>query len=78
MAQRKVQQGQLAPRPRVAARSKSEPEKPDAVRRERDALRAELAAAKAEIERLSEVQAQVLNRIDWIIDSLNSLSDDAP
>jgi hypothetical protein len=78
MAQRKIKQPQRA-RPRTGV----PPRKPggetlEGLRRERDSLRQDLTAATAEIERLRELQSQVLDRIDWIIDSLNSLSQDKP
>lgn len=76
MAQRKGQKRAPA-RTRVESHSAG-PESLDALRQERDRLRADLDAAKAENERLRELQAQVLNRIDWIVDSLNSLRDDEP
>ena len=41
---------------------------------ERDRLAAELAAAKAQIATLEAARDQVLNRIDWVIDSLHTLS----
>lgn len=44
---------------------------------ERDRLAAELAAAKAQIATLETARDQVLNRIDWVIDSLHSLSRDS-
>lgn len=44
---------------------------------ERDQLRDELARAKNEIDQLMERQLQVLNRIDWILDSLNSLDEES-
>lgn len=40
---------------------------------ERDALRAELEAAKSRIAELERSREQVLNRIDWVIDSLHNL-----
>jgi hypothetical protein len=43
---------------------------------ERDALKAELAAAKVRIEALETANAEAVNRINWIIDSLQSLKDD--
>ncbi len=44
---------------------------------ERDRLKAELAAAKAQIATLETARDQVLNRIDWVIDSLHTLSRDS-
>ena len=44
---------------------------------ERDRLAAELAAAKAHIATLEAARDQVLNRIDWVIDSLHSLARDS-
>lgn len=41
--------------------------------RERDRLKAELAAAHARIAELEAQRDQIANRIDWIIDSLSSL-----
>lgn len=43
---------------------------------ERDRLKAELAAALERIARLEEARAQVVNRIDWVIDSLHTLIED--
>ena len=40
---------------------------------ERDRLTAELEAAHARIAALEQAREQVLNRIDWVIDSLHSL-----
>lgn len=78
MAQRKGPQAQ-----RARVRSRVAPQDPGseslaAVSRERDELRAQLDAARAEIERLRQVHTQVLDRIDWIVDSLNTLSEDEP
>jgi predicted nucleic acid-binding Zn-ribbon protein len=41
--------------------------------RERDALKSELAAAEARIAALERQRTELLNRIDWAIDSLHSL-----
>jgi hypothetical protein len=41
--------------------------------RERDALKTELAAAQARIAALERQRTELLNRIDWAIDSLHSL-----
>ena len=43
---------------------------------ERDRLQAELAAANKRIAALEVARDQVLDRIDWVIDSLHSLSDE--
>jgi hypothetical protein len=40
------------------------------------ALRAELKTARAEIARLEKRQELVVNRIDWVIDSLHNLLED--
>ncbi|MGD9668024.1 MAG: hypothetical protein AB7U75_03100 [Hyphomicrobiaceae bacterium] len=40
------------------------------------ALRAELAEAREEIARLEKRQELVVNRIDWVIDSLHNLLED--
>ncbi|HXF54236.1 MAG TPA: hypothetical protein VNK52_08940 [Hyphomicrobiaceae bacterium] len=50
----------------------------EALVRERDALRSELLAANAQIAALVARQRNVLNRIDWVIDSLNSLTESEP
>jgi hypothetical protein len=42
---------------------------------ERDRLRAELEKAESRIRALEEGRDQVLNRIDWVIDSLRNLID---
>lgn len=39
-------------------------------------LRGDLAAAAAEIERLKQARELVVNRIDWVIDSLHNLVED--
>ena len=39
------------------------------------ALKGELAAARARITELEQSRAQVVNRIDWIIDSLHNIRD---
>jgi uncharacterized coiled-coil DUF342 family protein len=45
-----------------------------ALERERDGLKAELEAARARIALLEESGSQVVNRINWVINSLNNLS----
>jgi hypothetical protein len=78
MAQRKEQRAKR-PLERGPARAKDGARKTaesiEALVRERDALRSELLAANAEIAALVARQRNVLNRIDWVIDSLNSLAD---
>ena len=38
-------------------------------------LKAELAAARARIAELEQKQADIVNRIDWVIDSLHNLTE---
>lgn len=47
-----------------------------ALEAERDRLAAELKAAQTRIRNLEQSREQVLNRIDWVIDSLQSLVED--
>jgi chromosome segregation ATPase len=44
--------------------------------RERDALAQELAAAKQQVATLETARTQAINRIDWVLDSLQSLTED--
>ncbi len=46
-----------------------------ALEAERDALKAELAAAKVRIEALEAANSQVINRLSWMIDSLQALKE---
>lgn len=46
----------------------------EALREQRDSLNSELEGAKARIAELEDVQSQVINRIDWVIDSLHNVS----
>lgn len=46
------------------------------LKRQRDALAAELAAAKAEIATLDAARKTAIDRIDWVIDSLNTVLQD--
>jgi predicted nucleic acid-binding Zn-ribbon protein len=76
MAQRKAERARTAVRrapARKAERRAAEQETLASVRAERDRLRMELEAARARIAGLEQRQREVLNRIDWIVDSLNSL-----
>lgn len=43
---------------------------------ERDALKAELEAAKARIAELERSRELIVNRIDWVIDSLHNLTEE--
>ncbi len=64
-AKKAASAGVITPEQRIAALEK-----------ERAELRAELAAAQARIRSLEQAREQVLNRIDWVIDSLQSLTED--
>lgn len=55
------------------------PDAPDAgaiarLEQERDALRAELEAAHVRIAALERQRADALNRVEWVLDSLHTLS----
>lgn len=68
-----------APVPRSSGgRKGSAPAESDSalLRSELAALTAQLAEAKAEIARLQKRQELVVNRIDWVIDSLHNLLED--
>ena len=76
MAQRKAQrQKQTQPRAKAAVKSvaRSEPASLDGWRQECERLRNELQAARDEIAAHRVREEQVLNRIDWVLDSLDSL-----
>jgi hypothetical protein len=47
------------------------------MKRERDDARAELALAKKRITELESQHEQVVNRIDWVIDSLHMMKDES-
>ena len=49
-----------------------------ALERERDALRAELEAARQRIAALEAQRNQAVDRIDWVIDSLQHVIEAAP
>ena len=46
------------------------------LKRERDGLAQDLAAARAEIAALEAARVDAVNRIEWVIDSLQSVLDD--
>jgi predicted RNase H-like nuclease (RuvC/YqgF family) len=75
MAQRKLQTKQVAPRAkvRVASAGRARPETVEGLRAECERLASELAAAREEIEDLNTRRDSAINRIDWVLDSLNSL-----
>jgi hypothetical protein len=81
MAQREREKAKRTTvRPKDTAQSYSEAlqrleSRARALERERDGIKADLEAARARIAALEESRSQVANRIDWIIDSLNSLMD---
>ena len=72
----------------MAERNTAKPKRPDAAKSARisDAgtglaeenarLVAELAAAKVRIIELEQKHAEIINRIDWVIDSLHNLGDE--
>lgn len=47
------------------------------IKRERDQALGDLAAAKKRIAELESQHEQVVNRIDWVIDSLHMMKDEA-
>lgn len=76
MADRKGQRARRTePGGRVSGALRATPETMDGVCAERDRLRQELEAARVEIEELKGRQKQVLDRIDWALDSLKSLAE---
>lgn len=77
MAQQKSQRAGRAPsRAKASARgvARGEPRTTEDWQRECERLRAELEAAHQEIATLRTRQEHVLNRIDWVLDSLDTLS----
>lgn len=79
MAQREANKPRRTPGRAAAGNNHSETgvavleERATALERERDQLKAELAAARAEIARLEGQRKDVANRIDWLIDSLHNI-----
>ncbi len=71
----RTRQPQLPTRDRSkgTVRRRADPSSTDDLRRECDRLRTELESARAEIDELRKKQAKVLDRIDWVLDSLRSL-----
>ena len=81
MAERKGQRsGQASARVRAASPARGQPDPiPNTVaglRAECARLEAELEAARAEVAELRSRHDDALNRIDWVIDSLNTLAED--
>ena len=78
MAQRKPQrQKQVTParaKAQAGAVARNEPSTPEAWREECERLKSELQAARAEISDLRAREEQVLNRIDWVLDTLDTLA----
>ena len=71
----------------MAERNAAKPKRPDpgkaapkvemgaAMADENARLKAELAAARIRISELEQKHAEIINRIDWVIDSLHNLAD---
>jgi hypothetical protein len=77
MAQQKGQRaGKAFPRAKAPGRGavRGEPRTSEDWQRECERLRVELEAARQEIATLRARQEHVLNRIDWVLDSLDTLS----
>ena len=78
MAERKATKAKGPARRRSASRRapSDKAERPEArikaLEQERDGLKAQLALAEARIAHLEESRVAVVNRIDWIIDSLQN------
>lgn len=60
-----------------AKRAPAAPKKARTVQQERDDLKAALAAAEARIHKLEENQTQVVNRIGWMLEALQTLKDES-
>ncbi len=71
MAERNTSKSKRAEAAKGTTASKSE----DASAAEVAGLKAELAAARARIAELEQKQADTINRIDWVIDSLHNLTE---
>jgi hypothetical protein len=52
--------------------------RPTSLERERDELRAELEAARQRITALEAQRSQAIDRIDWVIDSLQHMVESGP
>ncbi len=78
MVQRKAERPKQAParsKPAMAAVARAEPQGIDAWKQECERLRIELKMARAEVVQLRSQHEQVLNRIDWLLDSLDTLAE---
>ena len=73
MPQKKAVKQKKAAAP-AAGNLRADPQTLEGWRVECERLRAELATSRAEILELRRRQEQVLNRIDWVLDSLDNLS----
>ncbi len=73
MAQKKPVK-QKKPAAPVESPVRAEPQTLASLRQECERLRVELAASRSEVADLRGRQEQVLNRIDWVLDSLDSLT----
>lgn len=71
MAERSTAKSKRTEVPRGASKAATDGQPKDEIAR----LQAELAVARVRIAELEQKQADVINRIDWVIDSLHNLSD---
>lgn len=71
MAERSTAKSKRTEAPKGAAKAPADGSQTDAITR----LEAELAAARGRISELEQKHADVINRIDWVIDSLHNLND---
>ena len=81
MADRKGQrsrQAQAGAQARPSAAARGQPQTIATLRAECARLKAELEAAQAEVADLKTRHDDVLNRIVWVLDSLNSLAEAEP
>jgi uncharacterized coiled-coil DUF342 family protein len=74
-AQQKSKPGSARQKPAAspAAGGRELEDRLKALERERDELKASLEAARGRITALEESRSQIANRIDWVIDSLQTL-----
>ena len=75
MAERSTAKSKRGEGTKGAAKAAPEAAGPSGTQAEITRLEAELAAARAQIAELEQKHAEIINRIDWVIDSLHNLND---